>query len=53
MKFPRKSLPAPQGRLFNSPGFQPRVGIVAPAPSRLGLKPQAMEYSPLRGEVRP
>ena len=62
-------IPAPQGRLLNSLGFQPqagggrrawagivapaRAGIVAPADLRLGLKPQAREYSPLRGEVKP
>src|SRR3954465_2715110 len=52
------SLPALEGRIFTSLGFQPQVGwrgghwwsvSAVRAPSRLGLKPQATQYPPFQG----
>src|SRR3954469_24598929 len=55
------SLPALEGGIFTSLGFQPQVGWrgghwwsvpAVRAPSRLGLKPQAVQYPPLQGGGR-
>ncbi len=51
--------PAPRGRILAGLGFQPQADAAADPPgsgspaSRLGLKPQAGEYSPFQGEDEP
>src|SRR3954447_20505438 len=46
------SLPALEGRIFPSLGFQPQVEVAA-ASHRLRLKPQAIQYPPFQGGSPP